>query len=265
MFDNPKKIYRPIHYYDEFYKLITKEMISEVEENRYWVSTRGNVYDSKKKRFVPIRYWGPYLYVDLHRSCGRNVSVLLHRLVAIAYIDGNRKLQVNHKDGIKENCFYENLEWVTPRENLLHATANGLNYRGEDKPNAILTNEQAEIICEALEKRCRIPDILKAAHLEDTEQNRGLITDIKRGKTFSFISKNHSIDSLALRDREFTNDIVIKICELFQQNPSISYPEVLNIIGLGDITGKERKSILNKIGSIKLRKAYTDISKYYNW
>jgi len=48
--------------------------------------------------------------------------VRMHRLVAEAFLfRRNRLLQINHKDGDKQNNKVENLEWVTPRENMLHA------------------------------------------------------------------------------------------------------------------------------------------------
>lgn len=53
----------------------------------------------------------------------------VHRLVGLAFIplyDQKRLLVINHKDGIKNNFNVENLEWVTYRENNIHAFATDL-------------------------------------------------------------------------------------------------------------------------------------------
>lgn len=55
----------------------------------------------------------------------RHVS--LHRIVATAFIPNpEKKLEVNHIDGDKSNNCLDNLEWVTPKENIAHASRLGL-------------------------------------------------------------------------------------------------------------------------------------------
>lgn len=50
-------------------------------------------------------------------------SVRVHRIVAQAFLkDYNEILQVNHKDGNKENNYVDNLEMATSKENSQHRT-----------------------------------------------------------------------------------------------------------------------------------------------
>ena len=58
-------------------------------------------------------------------------KVYLHRLIAKYFIhnpDPKNKVEVNHKDGNKQNNSLDNLEWVTPSENIQHAYDTGLNH-----------------------------------------------------------------------------------------------------------------------------------------
>lgn len=67
---------------------------------------------------------------------GDNKSFLLHRLMAMAFIDVPdelkeyefRELHVNHKDGIKTNFNLDNLEWCLPIHNVHHAFNNCLQH-----------------------------------------------------------------------------------------------------------------------------------------
>lgn len=55
-------------------------------------------------------------------SLGKGNSVKVHRLVASAFLAPDcQRTHVNHKDGIRSNNFWENLEWVTQAENNQHA------------------------------------------------------------------------------------------------------------------------------------------------
>lgn len=53
----------------------------------------------------------------------------VHRLIALAFIplrSDRKALYINHKDGVKNNFNVDNLEWVDPTENALHALTTGL-------------------------------------------------------------------------------------------------------------------------------------------
>lgn len=110
-----------------FMEEIWKDVIGY--EDYYQVSNLGNVKrKSKDKKIKPYKGGknGAYNHVCICEN-GNQKSVLLHRIVATAFIPNvENKPQVNHKDGNKKNNAVENLEWVTNKENTIHAFSIGL-------------------------------------------------------------------------------------------------------------------------------------------
>lgn len=103
----------------------------------YEVSNEGRVRRVVFDRRAIEKYGGPYKYIKLVRhkgkgtnyldvGLGRNNRQLVHRLVAQAFIPNPDNLpQVNHKNCNGLDNRVENLEWVTNRENAVHARDNG--------------------------------------------------------------------------------------------------------------------------------------------
>lgn len=96
-------------------------------ETHYEVSNQGRVRRSKAGKRTEIgRILRPqdtrgYKYVLLH-VFGIGHKRNIHHLVADAFIGIRPKgYQCNHKDGNPANNTPENLEWVTPKENIRHA------------------------------------------------------------------------------------------------------------------------------------------------
>jgi hypothetical protein len=62
-----------------------------------------------------------YIVVDIFEN-NKRTKYYLHRLLAIHFIPNpENKREINHKDGNKLNNSFDNIEWVTPSENRLHA------------------------------------------------------------------------------------------------------------------------------------------------
>ena len=110
----------------------------------YLVSKSGLVYSLKAKKLLkPTIDRKGYYKVALYNDQGK-LSISLHRLVALNYIENpDNKPQVNHINGIKNDNRVENLEWVTNRENTFHAIKNGL--RDEAHKKAIIDNQKQVI------------------------------------------------------------------------------------------------------------------------
>lgn len=92
------------------------------------------------------RYISISLYVD-----GVTVNKMIHRMVAEAFIPNPDNLpQVNHKDGDAHNNRADNLEWVTPAENIKHCIDTGLRQKVWKKPVKCLETEKFLIVSHPL-------------------------------------------------------------------------------------------------------------------
>lgn len=112
------------------------EKIKGYEE--YSIDTNGIIYSKKGKPLKPSTNHGGYQIVNLLVD-GKRIGFSVHTLVANQFIPNNDELktQINHKDGNKANNQVENLEWVTPKENIEHAIVYlGKNNRGSNSSKA---------------------------------------------------------------------------------------------------------------------------------
>ena len=166
-------------------------------EKNYEVSNAGRVRRIKTGRILKNCKSGRYDFVTLY-PIGKSKNERVHVLVAEAF-HGKRPngYEVNHKDANKRNNRAENLEWVTPKENHMHAIGLGLggagrgsghgthtcpeSYRGERRWNAKLKESQ---VLEIL----RIGKSVSRQFLADKYGvTRMAISDIVNGKNWKHL------------------------------------------------------------------------------
>lgn len=126
-------------------------------EDSYMISDCGRVYSKLSERLLnPIVLSSGYLAIDLCRD-GSVKRRRVHQLV-IEHFGTARPSAAhipNHKDGVKSNNHYSNLEWMTQSENLKHAADIGLfdpalnlpqNVSGSNNGNSKLNEKDVVII-----------------------------------------------------------------------------------------------------------------------
>jgi len=104
------------------------EKWKEISAFPYSVSSWGRVRNDLRGNFLKgSSNQKGYLQVDLKFE-GRRMYPAIHTLVALYFI-GKRpgpRHQINHLDGNKLNNKVENLEYVTPSQNVVHSISLGL-------------------------------------------------------------------------------------------------------------------------------------------
>ena len=108
---------------------------------RYEASNEGRVRNTKTGKSIaqtPNDKRGGYMQVRIYPVYGcHNRWVTVHKCVLSAFVgELPIGMQTNHIDGDKTNNRLENLEYVTPKENINHAQKMGLfNAHGTPTPN----------------------------------------------------------------------------------------------------------------------------------
>lgn len=96
----------------------------------YFIDNESNVYSRSKVGRKVQKLEKQLNNRGYERIRANNKNHLIHRVMANIFLEKpfnyDDEFVVNHIDGIKNNNMLENLEWVTPNENVKHSWETGL-------------------------------------------------------------------------------------------------------------------------------------------
>lgn len=227
-----------------------------VKNNMYEVSSNGRIRRKDTGVEMSYRNHRGYITTQLMTINGKSREFRTHRIVAYEFVPGrSTELVINHKDGVKTNNNYHNLEWVTQRQNVEHAIKNNLitHIYGEQVNTAKITENDVKAICQELLNNngdvstiCdKFPNISKK-----------IIRSIRNKKTWCHISDNYFDRYSFNDDYTLTDNDVEYICEtLTRKDINGDIHKTLDIVS-NQIPKINEKQIL----SIKTKQSYKYIS-----
>lgn len=104
----------------------------------YLVSDEGYILSKRGRKLKPSINHKGYKIVNLMID-GKRKGMAVHTAIMMTFKPHekiNDSFQVNHIDGDKENNHIDNLEWVTPKQNMRHSVDILRNNVGENHRNA---------------------------------------------------------------------------------------------------------------------------------
>ncbi|KKN42124.1 hypothetical protein LCGC14_0716280 [marine sediment metagenome] len=120
--DNLKEIWKDIKGYEGLYQVSDLGEIKSLDRVIY--SKFRSIQTFKGRILRKLIHNNGYVSIMLSKK-GITKRFIIHRIVAKSFIlNLQNKKEVNHKNLIKGDNRAENLEWVTPKENMKHADKN---------------------------------------------------------------------------------------------------------------------------------------------
>lgn len=123
------EVWKAIHGFDGRYEVSDHGRVRALprrQRYRHWRSKKWLYRQTKMRAVATQRINSGYLIVHLSHEYERQ-ALLVHRLVAAAFLPPSSEREVNHRNGVKTDNTAANLEWVSSRKNKVHAVAHGLN------------------------------------------------------------------------------------------------------------------------------------------
>lgn len=127
----------------------------------------------------PIR--AGYMVINLKRD-GKWKTHSVHRLVTDAFLGPCPEgMERNHIDGNRANNRLDNLEFVTPSENILGAVRRG--HRGENRWNAVLTDDLVRTIRQMRGEGKTVSAICRELNL-----NQSAVAHVAAGRSWKHVA-----------------------------------------------------------------------------
>lgn len=246
---NVSNNYFPFLPLDEEFRQIS-QYIPEIVDY-FWVSNWGRVYSAYTGFLVPpqVNAMG-YEFYTLRRKqeyidAGKYPTyTIAGQILVCSCFNGMKPAedsQVNHKDFRRRNNYYQNLEWVTPLENVRYSYDRGHYWNGNSYVNAKYTDVQARAVCEMLQQG--IDDYHAISRqifgCELTQSIKDFIRSIHIRRHWTHISKDYNFNADS-KKRNFVDPIIFHgICRYMVEHPDTAYTapyrEVMAYLGI-DVT-----------------------------
>ena len=120
--------------------------------DRYMLTSNFEIYSKDRKKLMNWfitkppsnnvkNVTGGYRVITLTNNSGNRIVVRRHRLLLEVFkpVKNSKELVVNHINGIPGDDRLQNLEWVTRKDNLIHAIKNGL------MPNSVIKIDMKDL------------------------------------------------------------------------------------------------------------------------
>lgn len=134
-----------------YYEISIYGRVKAISRIRYSAICKSGPRATYKVKILKQTLASGYPRVSLYSENGvKPMSV--HRLVIESFSgvtikkSERHKVTVNHKDGIKTNNTYSNLEYLTQKENIQHSILTGLNPIGVNNPRCKLKEDDVKFI-----------------------------------------------------------------------------------------------------------------------
>jgi hypothetical protein len=264
--DGNHKAYLSLKYDESKIQRVRKD---KLYNSKFLITESGNTIN----RYINKLYYRPVIdnYYTTTITNRKRITVSVHRLVAHAFCPKPEHLKdvpyedlmINHKDGVKGNNYYTNLEWCTNQENVKHAFDTGLSIglKGEDSSCSKLTNGQvSEIRSHFLENpKTSYSWYSKKYNVSITIIHRILMNNTYNDNNYSPIDKERKMsqaeaDSIRAHKINNPNTLTAYYSNLYNVSDSTIQKIFLNLL----YTNKEIGVIENKNSKYKLN---MDIAK----
>lgn len=237
-------------------KEIWKPVLINNKKTDYLVSNFGKVYSKKSNKILKqeVTKVGYARVTIFYNKTAAHKSI--HRLVANAFIyndDKSNKIYVNHINGNKLDNSVNNLEWVTARDNELHAYKNNLKVakHGDESHLSVYSKKQVISACEMMEE-----GIFTIKYISyKTGISESMLYLIQKRRSWINISRFYDVENCKYPKNSYSLDQIEYVFKLLEENK-------LSIYEISDCTNVKTSTIHNIV--IHKNNKYSYLYDLYN-